>query len=992
MLIELGKLGQLARHGSRRTTVQMSSALTAVQAVAVARTSLRTGISLRMTAVARGNADLSINPIIGVTQNQRTYMPVAVGAPAARIRVGLPIRATSVGVATCTPLLYDYDFRNGKPADVTGTRASIATYVDSAGVIQTSSSGVFNATYDPITLDCLGLLVERARTNVCFASDDAQSNGGFVSNGSVSANQIAAPDGATTADKIIEAVTGVTTHTVSRGAVDGSITNSVDFLSTCFVKAGERTKTYFVQQQKSGFTPGEATVNLSTGAFTGVAVYTSTGAQQFANGWWRIWGVVNAATGTPGCYQQLQTINASDERFYAGDGTSGSYWWGGDIQDACVYPTSYIPTSSGTVARNAVTLTKTRGVAAEETVYLAGRTALGTGTGITQVLYSRDNGTANERIRVIRNASREIHVEVTDGGVAQADLNMGVVANDTDFALAIRIKANDIGASINGGAMETDTAATLPSPTTDRFGHDHSGNQWDGAITVAKCWAAAFSDAELRALSALDPTEQAVTYTADNTTKLYNPERGWNMAYVPGGGGEVQRTDQQIPFPAFDSTILTQAKQGTRADPIYNGTFTTTFSELNGNISWVRLDFIYANSAGNYYEQTLPAEVTTRFTDSMNALRAAGMKCILVCGYNWGVQNWDSTEVWMKAHIDQMAPLWETHKDVIALFYAGLYGGTFEGNASAGGTDNITHLQGVYVHPSGNNFPQRLSASGVRIYEYLLDNIPAERMMVVRYPRFKWDLLGITGADVITSATAFDGSDRSRIGFASQGYMGDGNDFAMFQLAAERSYAETDSQWVPYVGEVSVTTNAYNGADDRVLTHSEPLHLTSLNRFQSDALATYTQWITNGDMDTVINKMGYRYRLVTGNYPTQLARGDTITASFSMANDGWGRAFNPRGVELVLKPVAGGSNIVITHDAGFGNRRWLPGPGQTSNLSISGTIPLGSATGAYTLHLNLHDPMSSLRDNPLYSIRLANVGLWDATTGFNSLDATVTIT
>ena len=38
-----------------------------------------------------------------------------------------------------------------------------------------------------------------------------------------------------------------------------------------------------------------------------------------------------------------------------------------------------------------------------------------------------------------------------------------------------------------------------------------------------------------------------------------------------------------------------------------------------------------------------------------------------------------------------------------------------------------------------------------------------------------------------------------------------------------------------------------------------------------------------------------------------------------------------------------------------------------------------------TLSLNLPDPCTTLRDNPLFSIQLANEGVWNESTGFNKL-------
>lgn len=38
-----------------------------------------------------------------------------------------------------------------------------------------------------------------------------------------------------------------------------------------------------------------------------------------------------------------------------------------------------------------------------------------------------------------------------------------------------------------------------------------------------------------------------------------------------------------------------------------------------------------------------------------------------------------------------------------------------------------------------------------------------------------------------------------------------------------------------------------------------------------------------------------------------------------------------------------------------------------------------------TLYLNLPDPCENLRNNPKFSIRLANEGVWDENTGYNRL-------
>ena len=49
-------------------------------------------------------------------------------------------------------------------------------------------------------------------------------------------------------------------------------------------------------------------------------------------------------------------------------------------------------------------------------------------------------------------------------------------------------------------------------------------------------------------------------------------------------------------------------------------------------------------------------------------------------------------------------------------------------------------------------------------------------------------------------------------------------------------------------------------------------------------------------------------------------------------------------------------------------------------------LPSTLQTGhKYALYLNLPDTRATLHDNPLYSIRLANMKLWEESTGYNKL-------
>ena len=65
------------------------------------------------------------------------------------------------------------------------------------------------------------------------------------------------------------------------------------------------------------------------------------------------------------------------------------------------------------------------------------------------------------------------------------------------------------------------------------------------------------------------------------------------------------------------------------------------------------------------------------------------------------------------------------------------------------------------------------------------------------------------------------------------------------------------------------------------------------------------------------------------------------------------------------------------------------GGGESQVLSLAAAVPADLPQGTYEMLFNLPD--SDSRGRPDYSIRLANEGVWEPTTGYNNLLASVTI-
>jgi hypothetical protein len=160
----------------------------------------------------------------------------------------------------------------------------------------------------------------------------------------------------------------------------------------------------------------------------------------------------------------------------------------------------------------------------------------------------------------------------------------------------------------------------------------------------------------------------------------------------------------------------------------------------------------------------------------------------------------------------------------------------------------------------------------------------------------------------------------------------------------------------------------------------------------NDGYAVQTAWKNNGDYDEVCRRQGYRFRLIKAIVPDACGPGNALTLSIDMTNDGWAGIMNPRGLEIILRNKSNGALYELSIDGdGKGNRMWLPRSGETRTLSITGGVPADIPEGMYDALLNLPDPYPSIHSRPEYAIRLANTNTWEAATGYNKLNATVTV-
>jgi hypothetical protein len=195
-----------------------------------------------------------------------------------------------------------------------------------------------------VTLQLKGLLLEEARTNNILYSQQVGNNSvGWVVNGAsqVQASGIA-PDN-TNAAALITGDGTSTGHYVNQNGA----TNATGITSSVYLKAASnRWVQIFVNSDVAPY----ANFDVINGVVGSVGATSTASIQNVGNGWFRCTLVTTSATAT-GIGIALVTGSAST-RVETNTLTTSFYAWGAQ-QEAGAFATSYIPTTSATVARSA---------------------------------------------------------------------------------------------------------------------------------------------------------------------------------------------------------------------------------------------------------------------------------------------------------------------------------------------------------------------------------------------------------------------------------------------------------------------------------------------------------------------------------------------------------------------------------------------------------------------------------------------------------------
>lgn len=354
----------------------------------------------------------------------------------------------------------------------TFTRASIASYFDSEGLLAYAANNQARFDYNPLTLASEGLLIESTSTNICLYSEAADNAAWVKTNASISSGSAIAPDGAQTADSLADNVT----NGVHRMTQTVAFANTTAYTYSVFLKAGARTNAV-VALPAAAF-PGTpyCFVNLITGEL-GTPQDCTAEILPLPNGWWRlsITATSDAAVSGGAYIGTAQNLTIDS---YVGDG-GGIYVWGAQIE-ARAYASSYIATTSVSATRAAESLSLATGggwLAEQLGTFYTESKLSHAGIAAERVIGELSDGTAANVLKHFIDGTdgNKRKIEVVAGSVDQFTYDRTAYTFPAVTRSATAYRENAVIGAIDGVLSTFDDSAVIPDFTQLSFGSAYAG-------------------------------------------------------------------------------------------------------------------------------------------------------------------------------------------------------------------------------------------------------------------------------------------------------------------------------------------------------------------------------------------------------------------------------------------------------------------------------------------------------------------------------------
>ncbi len=384
------------------------------------------------------------------------------------------------------------------------SRASVGTYIDASGNVQTASSGVPRFTHDRVTNAPQGLMIEEARTNhtpnstfagmttASYTASTTVANWVFNLQSTLTGESIDITPGTASGLNYLDIrmratnSTGVTQYMSFSPSADATVTNGTVSSASAWLGITANTGGCTMSLQNRSMTGVGGYITGTTATYSGIQPFEPRATGSITHGATAgrssIWLFINIPNGTT-C--DITTRYAAPQ-FEIG-----------------AFPTSFIPTSGSAVTRPREDLLIPAGSWFNSSASTLMGQAQTKGVNVGSTFADLNNNSFNHRFQIRYTGAGIVYSAlIATGGTVQASIVGGSSALNVSKKLAMAATTNDAAFYADGANRGTDNALTMPTITQLRVGGLGTGSEsLNGAIQTLKYYPVRIPNAQLQLLT-----------------------------------------------------------------------------------------------------------------------------------------------------------------------------------------------------------------------------------------------------------------------------------------------------------------------------------------------------------------------------------------------------------------------------------------------------------------------------------------------------------
>lgn len=337
----------------------------------------------------------------------------------------------------------------------------------------------------------LGLLIEESRENIVLQSEDTETTWSKDVGLTTSSNSAVAPDGATTADTIIDG------NAAGVARLRQTVAIPLDTTTYCislFIKKDTDEARFPAVFLIYGAALGAISINTATGEVVEANGFTVLNSGSIDHGdYWRVW-FTKANDSNASALVDIRPAQSLTIDGAADNSVLGSIVIWGMMLEAGLFPSSYTKTTTVAVTREADDIDLSSFSffnPSQGTIAVLGQ-VLSVGNSANQNFVQIDDGGATDTIRLYVDSSDAVAIQTINSGGNNGFSSVGPVAANTEFKAAGTYVQDDVRAFLIGVADATpDFAADLPPTdtlTAFRIGRGDSDRYLNGHIKKLIYW------------------------------------------------------------------------------------------------------------------------------------------------------------------------------------------------------------------------------------------------------------------------------------------------------------------------------------------------------------------------------------------------------------------------------------------------------------------------------------------------------------------------